>query len=151
MGTRPIVDARGTVRRIPAITVLSMTDETVVGGLMTLRAAQWRAGRRKHTTFSTSVILACVSVPIAAGVVLLLLPRSGWAQAAEVCKWAMVIGLVATPLAAHLCSRRPTAEDARPFVRACGKCLACGYDLSGTPAQADGCVICPECGAAWLV
>lgn len=30
-----------------------------------------------------------------------------------------------------------------------GHCGACGYDLTtGTPAE-DGCVVCPECGAAW--
>ncbi len=28
-------------------------------------------------------------------------------------------------------------------------CLACTYNLEGVNAAADGCVVCPECGAAW--
>lgn len=28
----------------------------------------------------------------------------------------------------------------------CGRCL---YGLSGLRAEADGCTVCPECGAAW--
>lgn len=28
-------------------------------------------------------------------------------------------------------------------------CMACLYDLSGHAPQADGCRVCPECGAAW--
>ncbi len=28
-------------------------------------------------------------------------------------------------------------------------CLKCFYDLRGTPARADGCTVCPECGATW--
>ena len=30
-------------------------------------------------------------------------------------------------------------------------CLACMQDLSGLAPQDDGCVVCPECGAAWRV
>jgi hypothetical protein len=30
-----------------------------------------------------------------------------------------------------------------------GRCLACGYDLDGLALAADGCTVCPECGAAW--
>lgn len=28
-------------------------------------------------------------------------------------------------------------------------CLVCRYDLAGLPTESDGCVVCPECGAAW--
>jgi len=28
-------------------------------------------------------------------------------------------------------------------------CLICRYDLEGLASEADGCVVCPECGAAW--
>ncbi len=37
-------------------------------------------------------------------------------------------------------------------VRACvltGICGSCGYALSGLLTGADGCAVCPECGAAW--
>lgn len=30
-----------------------------------------------------------------------------------------------------------------------GICPACGYPLSGSSAQGDGCRVCAECGAAW--
>jgi len=34
-------------------------------------------------------------------------------------------------------------------LRGLRKCLSCGYELRGlTPAE-DGCVVCPECSAAW--
>ncbi|HLP84500.1 MAG TPA: hypothetical protein VK157_09125 [Phycisphaerales bacterium] len=29
------------------------------------------------------------------------------------------------------------------------ECLACGYGLEHVPRAQDGCVVCPECGAAW--
>jgi hypothetical protein len=29
------------------------------------------------------------------------------------------------------------------------RCGACAYDLTASPVEPDGCVICPECGAAW--
>lgn len=32
-----------------------------------------------------------------------------------------------------------------------GCCRACGHSLSGLTAEADGCDVCPECGAAWRV
>ncbi|HVZ95012.1 MAG TPA: hypothetical protein VG797_10940 [Phycisphaerales bacterium] len=31
-----------------------------------------------------------------------------------------------------------------------GWCGSCGYCLEGLGAQQDGCLVCPECGAAWL-
>jgi uncharacterized Zn finger protein (UPF0148 family) len=30
-----------------------------------------------------------------------------------------------------------------------GRCPACTYPVRGVPATADGCVVCPECSAAW--
>lgn len=30
-----------------------------------------------------------------------------------------------------------------------GVCAGCGYNLFGLETQGDGCVLCPECGAAW--
>lgn len=29
------------------------------------------------------------------------------------------------------------------------RCPACAYRLTGIDAESDGCVVCPECGAAW--
>ena len=30
-------------------------------------------------------------------------------------------------------------------------CMVCGYDLVGACPDDDGCIVCPECGAAWHV
>jgi len=30
-----------------------------------------------------------------------------------------------------------------------GHCPTCGYELRSLPLDPDGCVTCPECGAAW--
>lgn len=30
-----------------------------------------------------------------------------------------------------------------------GKCGVCEYGVEGLTPEADGCVVCPECGAAW--
>lgn len=30
-------------------------------------------------------------------------------------------------------------------------CPSCRYDLAGLSPEGDGCVVCPECGAAWKV
>lgn len=30
-----------------------------------------------------------------------------------------------------------------------GQCAACAYRLDGLTPEADGCVVCPECNAAW--
>lgn len=31
-----------------------------------------------------------------------------------------------------------------------GRCAACGYSLEDLTPKEDGCVVCPECNAAWL-
>lgn len=30
-----------------------------------------------------------------------------------------------------------------------GLCASCGHGIGGLPAQTDGCIVCPECAAAW--
>lgn len=34
---------------------------------------------------------------------------------------------------------------------ALGRCASCTYEMVGLPVEADGCAVCPECGAAWKV
>ena len=43
---------------------------------------------------------------------------------------------------------RDKAAYARVFLDV-NRCPSCGYDLTGTPADAVGLRPCPECGAAW--
>lgn len=40
-------------------------------------------------------------------------------------------------------------RDFRDTLRADPYCVACGYHLEGVSAEGDGCIVCPECGAAW--
>jgi len=30
-----------------------------------------------------------------------------------------------------------------------GRCAGCGYELRDLPIEGDGCIVCPECNAAW--
>lgn len=41
-------------------------------------------------------------------------------------------------------------QAAEAFV-AQGRCASCTYEMVGLPVEADGCAVCPECGAAWKV
>jgi hypothetical protein len=43
--------------------------------------------------------------------------------------------------------RQRAAED----LVAKGRCASCAYEMVGLPVEADGCAVCPECGAAWKV
>lgn len=44
---------------------------------------------------------------------------------------------------------RRVERNIAPTLVAGGFCGACGYSLAGLIAEGDGCVVCPECGAAW--
>ena len=46
--------------------------------------------------------------------------------------------------------RQHAGSLATEYVRA-GVCGSCGYALQGLGREPDGCVVCPECGAAWKV
>lgn len=44
--------------------------------------------------------------------------------------------------------RARAAEIARAYMSH-GVCPGCAYTLGGLPTESDGCIACPECGAAW--
>lgn len=46
-------------------------------------------------------------------------------------------------------ARRLGARRIACVYRHAGLCASCGYDLADTTPQADGCRLCPECGASW--
>lgn len=52
---------------------------------------------------------------------------------------------------ALVCSRTAwrSPHHARDAMLLHDPCPACAHGLDGIPAQDDGCVVCPECGAAW--
>jgi ribosomal protein L37AE/L43A len=59
----------------------------------------------------------------------------------------VTIAGLATWRSARMLSKRH-AGAVELFLRE-GRCPGCSYVLDGVPAEGDGCVVCPECGAAW--
>jgi hypothetical protein len=47
--------------------------------------------------------------------------------------------------------RRYERVDAIHWVTAYKRCGACGHSLRGLNEEHDGCIVCPECGAAWRI
>ena len=45
---------------------------------------------------------------------------------------------------------RSTTRGMRAILRI-GRCPSCLYELDGVPTEADGCIVCPECGGAWKI
>lgn len=44
-----------------------------------------------------------------------------------------------------------SARHARDAMLRHGLCPACAHGIEGIPPQEDGCVVCPECAAAWRI
>lgn len=42
-------------------------------------------------------------------------------------------------------------QHAKAAMFRAGLCPACVYQISEVPVDAEGCTICPECGAAWKI
>lgn len=52
--------------------------------------------------------------------------------------------------------RHPRWVKRRMWVMRCqlvgsDRCFACAYGMSGIQPEGDGCMVCPECGAAWRI
>ncbi len=45
--------------------------------------------------------------------------------------------------------RRRRASDLTEVALNAGRCASCAYELADLPTEDDGCVVCPECHAAW--
>ena len=62
----------------------------------------------------------------------------------------IALGAVANVLVSMAFARRFARRAGKVCLEA-GLCAACGYQVAGSCAvEADGCLVCPECGAAWL-
>ena len=79
-----------------------------------------------------------------------------WATAANsngtVLGFSVALGPLAAPvvlLAMLLVGRRHVRRLFVPVMLEHACCPSCGYDLTGLTPEDDGCVVCPECGAAW--
>ncbi len=102
--------------------------------------------------------LLALSAVLLTGVVIAAIRIEGWALI-----WLLMFSPVGIPLitvalqggasaSRQLGLGEPSSPIKRALVRAmlrAQRCPSCDYDLRGSPAQPDGCILCPECGAAW--
>lgn len=84
----------------------------------------------------------------------------GWSYFATGPWYWVVVGTLVAVLVARLLNapvqrvlRRMVADRRAGAISraaiAAGLCGACGYPLDSLEPEADGCAVCPECGAAW--
>jgi hypothetical protein len=98
------------------------------------------------------ILSGVIGVPLFFGVVIgpsfwLMSPRFGLLGPVLAClPMVFILGAAPVLIARLVVGRRV----AREYVRA-GYCGSCGYDIQAAPIAADGCRVCPECGAAWRV
>jgi hypothetical protein len=105
-----------------------------------------RAEARRTTLPSLVMGLSFVALWIAAQLLLLrYLPLSlSWLR--TVLFWGGLLGIA---MLSRGLARRRFARGLAATAVAQGFCGSCGYSLQALAAQADGCLLCPECGAAW--
>ena len=61
--------------------------------------------------------------------------------------WLVVTGLAASAM--YWWGLGSSRSRLRVAMQSLSRCASCGYSLKGIHADADGCTVCPECGAAW--
>jgi uncharacterized Zn finger protein (UPF0148 family) len=59
------------------------------------------------------------------------------------------LGFVGGTTLAAVLERKKSAQAARRQMLSCGHCPVCAFPIATLPPEADGCIVCPECGAAW--
>ncbi len=74
---------------------------------------------------------------------------STWRWAANFNSVIFWVGVIALSLGMRLMVRRQVARQVAATAVAEGICGGCAYTLEGVPVEPDGCLVCPECGAAW--
>lgn len=102
----------------------------------------WLRRRRSPWRFVVPSLIILAMAVCTLGVSLFMVPLS------EAVRWAIVLGLA---LFVAMCQRSLTvaAAPGSYALLAIGRCPSCDYDLAHLPPEADGCTVCPECGAAW--
>jgi hypothetical protein len=104
--------------------------------------------RVRQTRRSNLLFRLCIGVPLGIGVLWWATPFRGEALALGVAIWAGII------LLEYGLFRTSVGNPARQMTGAIlkqGLCPACAYAIRGGTPESDGCVVCPECGAAWRV
>lgn len=104
-------------------------------------ARDWLGSRTVVAAVWALVILLCFAsyaLPGGTGM------RAEWGVLTAIGVGFVLLVVVRYPLRRVLA--RASAEAWRDVPRIC---RACGYLLERLPVEADGCVVCPECGCAW--
>ena len=146
---KQLVDDRGrpidpaAVRLQPGISGIAAPDDPQLADLR-MRAVLSQGGSSPLWAVVVSCIVgAAVGIAIITGARFMPgLPM--WVPGVVV---AVIILTVASIRSARSAGRRAAAA-ADLFLRE-GRCAGCAYVLDGVAPAADGCVVCPECGAAW--
>jgi hypothetical protein len=106
-----------------------------------------RAWHRHHRFPWPEIWLFLLGLAAALGI--MFLPHVGGVQLAAIWDWvcaAIAIGLV---IALSPILTASLLRHASNGVLAAGRCPSCYYHLSLLETEADGCTVCPGCGAAW--
>lgn len=92
------------------------------------------------------LVVVCVIAAVICGLI-------GWAAAVWLRGWKYVavvaIGPILTLIAGKLILPATKSPTQRLYLDR-GRCPQCAYRLSDLKPEADGCIVCPECGAAWI-
>ena len=116
-----------------------------------LRRGEQRAFPRSLGAFCQSLAFYFAALVVFLAMALAPMPREiGWGLVAVL----LVLGLAvigALLACGSWIANREAYERAARSMRHGSNCPQCWYDLAGHEHEADGCVVCPECGAAWRV
>jgi FtsH-binding integral membrane protein len=150
---RPLIDDRGRcIRRLrPGDLKRAARSENPKLALLAnrLRAAMKSEGRRYTPDRVILTLLLIVGVFVAYGIIGgLMIGRMGVAGSLIGLTVFVVLVVVASKGYQIYVVRGALGQIARTAV-AEGVCGSCAFSLEGTPADADGAVTCPECGAGW--
>jgi hypothetical protein len=106
-----------------------------------------RAARRRSLFYRLHLAVAIPSVLLMIPVMVYVLRRG------SVDWFHVVFMLVPISVLAATWSlvRSGTPQGMKDALLAAGRCPSCAYRIDQLPIQNDGCTICPECAAAWVL
>ena len=103
-----------------------------------VRSARWRDAPRWFTASAIAGTLITIAYSAYVAVLGGLIDGLGSAIVLLLAEW-------------MLCSYLLPVVNTPIIARARGFCAACLYNMDGIPPDPDGCTVCPECSAAWLI
>ncbi len=113
------------------------------------KALRERAGR---PFYGLALLLTAMLAPVLLGWTFVAWMLAAWAGKPLL---GVALSVVALPVAVVVVFRafagRPTPEAVAAAALSAATCPQCLYSLIGVRAAPDGCTVCPECGAAWLM